>query len=91
MAMIARPSPPTDPEALSFHECCRWVLRDCRDHYAKLYANEGLSKFTKESQRLYCLYLLNQTDGRWRGETARVVTRALIRLSATPTTTSQEK
>ena len=58
--------PPARP-VLSWNDCCRAVLKECPDPYAKTYANAGLGMIGEE-RRVQALYLVGNItywrDGR---------------------------
>jgi len=54
----------------SFHAACRNVLADCKDDYAKAYAQAGLTLDTCEAIRAQVPYLLCNLS-HWRGELAK--------------------
>lgn len=56
----------------SFRKCCRAVLNNAKDEYAKSYANAGLQLQDHEEVEWQIAYILNNL-GQWRGDEARAV------------------
>lgn len=73
----------TDPTAAAlarFHAACRRVIAECRNAYARAYAEAGLAMTDPHSCQTQCLYIRNNL-AQWRGEAAREVKREIDALA----------
>lgn len=57
---------------MTFNGCCRAVLADCKDPYAKAYAEAGLDMTDAHEIKVQALYVLSNIS-RWRGDLAKAV------------------
>lgn len=66
------PDTKSPDEVMTFHDCCREVLVQCKDEYAKSYAVGGLYLTGSEEIRVQALYLRSNLSY-WHGDRARAV------------------
>lgn len=74
------PDTKSPDEPMTFHDCCREVLVQCGDAYAKSYATGGLYLVGAEEIRVQALYLRSNLS-HWRGDRARAVKARLDEIS----------